>query len=132
MNPSTNNDRPATNPARKPLTNKQRKRIAKYKAYLQLRRERSPAGRDALAATKPRLPNNSRYIADTQQWTGRLEVPCGPHEALVFVGTRSGVFALLASLDDEYRAWLAATSTGPAIAGATPAASADAAKGGAA
>jgi hypothetical protein len=57
-----------------------------------------------------RLPDGSRfevrYDAAQQQWSGSLTVPTPGGEAATFTGSGSGLFPLLASLDQEYRATL--------------------------
>jgi hypothetical protein len=60
---------------------------------------------------KTRLPDGSRfevqYDAAKAQWTGTLTVPAsGQAAAATFTGSKSSLFKLLASLDDQYRATL--------------------------
>jgi hypothetical protein len=56
------------------------------------------------------LPDGSRfevcYDAALEQWSGSLTVPTSDGAPATFTGTGSGLFALLSSLDRQYRATL--------------------------
>jgi hypothetical protein len=69
-------------------------------------RPRTPKSRDAAHAAKGRLPDKASFLvaydADRLVWSGNLTVPGLP----AFAGEASGVFHLLATLDDRYREYL--------------------------
>jgi len=55
-----------------------------------------------------RLPDGSRfevrYDASAERWSGSLTVPTAGGEPATFTGSGSGLFPLLSSLDQQYRA----------------------------
>jgi hypothetical protein len=57
-----------------------------------------------------RLPDGSRfevqYDAAKEQWSGTLTVPRPGQAAATFTGSRSSLFKLLTTLDEQYRATL--------------------------
>jgi hypothetical protein len=59
-------------------------------------------------SNKTRLPDGSRfevkYDASKEQWIGTLTVPTSGEASATFSESRSSLFKLLASLDDQYRA----------------------------
>ncbi len=59
---------------------------------------------------KTRLPDGSRfevqYDAGKEQWNGTLTVPTEGGSTVAFTGSRSALFPLLSSLDEQYRATL--------------------------
>jgi hypothetical protein len=75
---------------------------------------RSPQARDREHKKKGRLPDRSKFDAEFDEgrnrWVGTLAVPVGGGQVRVFHGDASGVFWLMAALDDQYRQWLAAQS----------------------
>jgi len=72
------------------------------------RAEQQPIPAKAPRPQLGRLPDGSqfevRYDAAKGQWNGTLTIPTPGGEAAIFVGSGSGLFPLLASLDKQYRA----------------------------
>lgn len=75
---------------------------------------RGPAARDRDQQKKGRLPDGSRYEvrydATRQRRSGTLNVPILGYKTLTFKGEASGVFWLMAALDQQYRDWRAAAT----------------------
>ncbi len=68
------------------------------------------AGERPARPAKTRLPDGSRfevqYDAASAVWNGTLSIPTPGGTATTFTESRSSLFKLLASLDDQYRATL--------------------------
>ncbi len=89
---------------------RERKQREQEEAAQQRRAEKVQDGERAPRPAKTRLPDGSRfeiqYDAAKQQWSGTLTVPTEGGSPVAITGSRSGLFPLLASLDEQYRATL--------------------------
>lgn len=80
--------------------------IAKAKAPPPPPKKRTPAGRDRVHREKGRLPDKASFLviydAGREMWVGNMTIPGLP----TLSGEASGVFSLIANLDDTYRTYI--------------------------